>query len=93
MKGWGVLLGLLQVLVLLLLEEHWGYLGLEDPDFRVLKVWAASRTVPWVSDSRSLMNQCSVWVLRWGPTGLWALRWGSSGLGTLLAAGQLREAV
>lgn len=31
MKGWGVLLGLLQVLVLLLLEEHWRDLGLEDP--------------------------------------------------------------
>lgn len=38
MKGWGVLLGLLQVLVLLLLEEHWGYLGLEDPGKEEAKV-------------------------------------------------------
>lgn len=88
-----MLLGLLQVLVLLLLEEHWWYLGLEDPDFRMLEVWAASRTVSWVSDSRSLMSQYSVWVLRWGSTGLWALRWQSSGLSTLLVTGQLREAV
>lgn len=93
MKRWGVLLGLLQVLVLLLLEEHWRDLGLEDPDFRVLEVWAASRTVSWVSDGRSLVSQYSVWVLRWGPTGLWDLSWGSSGLETLLAPGQLREAV
>lgn len=88
-----MLLGLLQVLVLLLLEEHWWYLGLQDPDFSMLEVWAASRTVSWVSDSSSLLSHYSVWVLRWWPTGLWALSWGSSGLGTLLAAGQLRETV
>lgn len=38
MKGWGVLLGLLQILVLLLLEEHWGYLGLEDPGKEEAKI-------------------------------------------------------
>lgn len=93
MEGWGVLLGLLQVLVLLLLEEHRWYLSLQDPDFSMLEVWAASGTVSWVSDSGSLLSHYSVWILRWWPTGLWALSWGSSGLGTLLAAGQLREAV
>lgn len=93
MEGWGVLLGLLQVLVLLLLEENWWYLCLQDPDFSMLEVWAASWTVSWVIDSRSLLSHYSVWVLRWWPTGLWALSWGSSGLGTLLAAGQLRETV
>lgn len=87
-------LGLLQVLVLLLLKEHWRYLGLQDPDFCLLEVWAASGTVSWVSYSCSrLMSQYSVWVLRWGPTRLWALCWGSSGLWTLLAAGQLRKAM
>ena len=30
-EGWRVLLGLRQVLVLLLLEEHRWYLGLQDP--------------------------------------------------------------
>lgn len=88
-----MLLGLLQVLVLLLLEEHWWYLGLEDPDFRMLEVWAASRAVSRISDSCGLMSQYSMWVLRWGSAGFWALRWGSSGLGTLLVARQLREAV
>lgn len=88
-----MLLGLLQVLVLLLLKEHRRYLGLQDPDFRMLEVWAASGTVSWVSDGRGLMSHYGVWVLRWGPTGLRTLSWGSSGLGTLLASGQLREAV
>lgn len=50
--GRGVLLGLLQVLVLLLLlEEHRRHLGLQDPDFSVLEVRAAAGTVPRVSDS------------------------------------------
>lgn len=92
-EGWRVLLGLRQVLVLLLLEEHRWYLGLQDPDFGMLEVWAASGSVSWVSDSRSLLSHYSVWVLRWWPAGLWALSWGPSGLGALLAAGQLREAV
>ena len=49
--GWGVLLGLLQILVLLLLEEYRRHLGLQDPDFRMLEVWAATGAVPRVGDS------------------------------------------
>lgn len=79
-----MLLGLLQVLVLLLLlEEYRWYLGLQDPDFSMLEVWTAAGAVPRVSDSSSLLRECRVWVLWWGPTGLRAL----------LAASQLWEAV
>lgn len=50
--GWGVLQGMLQVLVLLLLlEEHRRHLCLQDPDFSMLDVRAASGAVPWVGDS------------------------------------------
>lgn len=49
--GWKVLLGLLQVLVLLLLEEYRRHLGLQDPDFSMLEVWAAAGAVPRVGDS------------------------------------------
>lgn len=49
--GWKVFLGLLQVLVLLLLEEYRRHLGLQDPDFSMLEMWAATGTVPRVGDS------------------------------------------
>lgn len=48
MKGWGVLLGLLQVLVLLLLEEHWWYLGLEDPGKEEAKLRDQLTHTPWL---------------------------------------------
>lgn len=56
--GWGMLLGLLQVLVLLLLlEEHRRHLGLQDPDFSMLEVCAAAGAIPRVGDSgRGLMS-------------------------------------
>jgi len=38
--------------VLLLLEEHGRHLGLQDPDFGMLEVWAPAGAVPWVGDSR-----------------------------------------
>lgn len=76
-----MLLGLLQVLVLLLLEENRWYLCLQDPDFSMLEVWAASRTVSWVIDSRSLLSHYSVWVLRWWPTGLGPSAGGPRGWG------------
>lgn len=91
MWGCSVLLGVLQVLVLLLLllEKHRRYLGLQDPDFSMLEVRAASSTVPWVNDSSSLMREYNVWVLRWGSTGLLGLSGRTPGWRALLASSQL----
>ena len=45
-EGWRVLLGLRQVLVLLLLEEHRWYLGLQDPGKEEVR---KIRTLSWAS--------------------------------------------
>lgn len=59
----------------------------------MLEVWAVAGAVPRVRDSSGVMGEYNMWVLRWGPPGLWALSRGAPWRGTLLAAGQLWEAV